>query len=115
MMAATAPPRDPHINSGAAWNEHFEKMASTGTKNIGGFYRLKRHKQKEAAPEKPIKVVAASAQLLDQARAQLKREEKNYMKKKVANSRKAPSKRRRKEYSEDEAEEEIEEEDFFSF
>ena len=88
----------PHVSDAKSWEAHFLAMAEGRTKRSGQFYRLKSNPDpsKSKAEQESIKVVAPTAQSVEQAKLELKREEESYRKKRSSSlspARKPPSKR----------------------
>ena len=87
----------PYVANAEAWQRHFMDMAEGKMDHGNSFYKLTRGKA--ASDDKPphsLKVVAPSAQVVEQAKQELRREEREDREQKRAGSiprRKPPSKR----------------------
>ena len=84
----------PHMTNGDAWKKHFMAMVDGKVDYNGSFYKLNGAGATKADDAQPIKVVAPSAQVIEQAKSEISREERQVSKRKSAlTNRKPPSKR----------------------
>ena len=85
----------PYQSDAEAWKKHFQEMADGKMDYSGSFYRLSNVEKSKSAPIDAIKVVAPTAQVIEQARAELKREDQQSRKRASPQftNRKPPSKR----------------------
>ena len=86
----------PYVTNAEAWKRHFIAMAEGKMDNGGHFYKLAQNHQTSTPTAQSIKVVAPSAQVVEQAKEELNREERQSRELKrsgITTQRKPPSKR----------------------
>ena len=85
----------PYRPNAEAWKKHFQAMADGKMDYKGSFYTLSTARGATSGNMEPIKVVAPSAQVVEQAKSELERERQERKKRSAAQTtnRKPPSKR----------------------
>jgi hypothetical protein len=85
----------PYQPNAEAWKKHFQAMADGKMDYKGSFYALAPTRDGTSGNTEPIKVVAPSAQVVEQAKSELKRESRESGKRSAVETpnRKPPAKR----------------------
>lgn len=82
-----------YIPDADAWKHHFQQMAEGKMDHVAPFYRLSKQPKNPDPATLSVKLVTPSAQVAEQAKEELKREESESKKRPSTTARKPPSKR----------------------